>query len=460
MEKLGLKDAHRLLMQGARAFAQMEANGIPVDVPYLDRMIGETAVKIQEIEEELKQHEIYAAWKRHYGSNTNLGSGDQLGNVLFEIFKLPGGVKTATGKWKTDGDVLSKIDNPFVQRLMSRDTLERARSTNLIGLRNEAVGGRVRPHFNQNTVITFRSSASDPNSQNFPVRDKRLAKLVRRAFIPSDEDHLILEVDFSGAEVRVATCYHKDPTMIQYIEKNHDYHKDLAMQCYKLRADQVLKKVRNTAKGGFVFASFYGDWYIQICQNLWNAIDTDKLERSDGVGLRQHLREQGITKLGNLEREPVPGTFEDHIKKIYDDFWNVRFPVYSKWKNDWWAEYLKKGYYQTKTGFICQGVYEKNKAINYPIQGSSYHCLLWSLIQIQNWLVEKKLKTQMIGQIHDSLLFNVHRKEFQDVIEKCHQVMIHDIRRMWDWIIVPLEVEFEASDKNWYEKQPVKLLPV
>ena len=447
-------------MDGSRALAQVEANGMRVDVDYLDTMIEKTAVKIKEMEDRLKEQDIWKEWKKIYGPDASIGSRDQLGKVVFEAMGVKSNKKTSAGKYSTDEEALEQIDHPFLKSWCEVEKLRKARSTNLIGLRREQFGGILRPSYNLNTTITYRSSASDPNSQNLPIRDKRLARLVRTAFIPRSKDHILVEIDAKGAEVRVATCYHQDPTMIQYIRDNHDFHKDLAMQCYMLEADQVSGGARGTAKGGFVFASFYGDWYIQISKNLWNAIELDHLTRKDGTSLREHLNSKGLRELGlpeegSKERNPKPGSFGEHILNVYNDFWGRRFAVYSKWKEEWWQEYLRNGYYQTLTGFVCRGVFERNKAINYPIQGSSFHCLLWALIQINDWLQKNRMKSMIIGQIHDSIILDIHKDEHEEVLGKCHEVMMHDIRKAWPWIIVPLDVEVSASDENWYKKQTI-----
>ena len=459
MPKLTFQDSYDLMLQGTLAFAQIEQNGMRLDVGYLDRMIEEVGTEIKQKEEALKEDPIWKTWTKIYGSDSNLGSGEQLGRVIFDEMKIECKRRTATGKPATDEDSLESVDFPFVKKWVEVGKLKRTRTTNLVGLRNEQVDGFLHPHFNLNTANSYRSSASDPNSQNFPVRNPVLAKLVRTAFIPHEEGDVFLEIDFSGAEVRVAACYHKDPTMIDYIlDKSKDMHRDMAMQCFMLEKDQMVKNIRNTAKGGFVFAEFYGDWYIQVCQNLWNSIETEKLKTAQGVGLKDHLASKGIKSLGNLNpKVDSPGSFEEHIKEVEHDFWYNRFPVYTEWKNQLWAEYLKNGFYQMLTGFIVRAVLSRNQAINYGIQGASFHCLLWALIQIQKWLGRRKLKSKIIGQIHDSILLNVKRNEFDEVLYTCNRIMTKDIRETWDWLIVPMEVEAEASDRNWFEKKSVEI---
>ena len=458
---LGLQDARRLFLDGTRALAQVESNGMRIDVPYIHRMLDLTQEKCDEIEAGLKSDPIWATWKKVYGEGANLGSGPQLATVLFENMGINSKSRTATGRHKTDAGALEEIDLPFVQNYLKLKKLSDARVKNLQGILAEVVDGFLRPHFSLNTTISYRSSSSSPNAQNFPVRDPMLAKLVRRAFIPR-QGHAIVEIDLSGAEVRVSACYHKDPTMIDYIKRGHDYHKDLAKQCYMLSEDQVTKGARGSAKGGFVFASFYGDWFVQIAANLWNTIGHDNLKTKDGVPLYEHLRSKGITELGEMggegkNRRPTPGSFMEHISEIYDDFWGVRFPVYSRWKEDWWSRYLEKGFCQGLTGFLYRGIYERNKIINYPIQGSSFHCLLWSLIHLQDWLNDNKMKSLIIGQIHDSIILDVHLSELDDVLNKAYRILVQEIREIWPWIIVPLDAEAAVGYENWYSKQEVKL---
>lgn len=446
------------MMEGQQALSHVESNGMRIDTDYLNRMMVETADLLVKMEADLKQDEVWHTWKKIYGDKASIDSNDQLGKVVFEELGVPCVFRTPTGKPATTEEALEPVKFPFVQKFINRKKLFTARNTFLSGIYNEALpNGILHGIFSLNTVTTYRSSSQYPNMQNFPNRIPRTAKLIRRSFIPRSDDYVLVEFDLKGAEVCVSACYHKDPTMVDYILRGHDYHKDLAMQCYKLEKDQVTKMVRGTAKGGFVFASFYGDYYVNICQNLWNAIDQDNLKRSDGVDLKEHLKQNGITELGGLGRNPIPGTFEDHIKKVYDDFWNVRFPVYSQWKVDWFNEYLKRGWCRSLTGFTYQGINKRNEIINYPIQGSAFHALLWSLIQIDRWLVKYKMKSMIIGETHDSILMDVHKSELQDVLEYSTKVMRHDIRKIWEWITVPLDIEAVICHRNLYEKEDIKL---
>ena len=268
-----------------------------------------------------------------------------------------------------------------------------------------------------------------------------------------------MEVDYGALEVRIAACYHKDPTMMDYIRTGHDLHEDMAVECFLLPQDQVTKETRFQAKSSFVFAEFYGDYYISVAQALWEAFDRHKLTTSDGVTLKKHLRQHGIHELGdcNPDNAPRPNTFEQHIKDVEDRFWGDRFSIYAGWKRAWWDAYNDAGGFDMLTGFHVEGVYRRNQVINYPVQGAAFHCLLWSLIQLQRKLRRHRMRSVIIGQIHDSIVLDVHCDEFDDVIGWAKMITVDRLRKAWPWIIVPLEVDFEAAPPggSWYDKKEI-----
>lgn len=451
------RDAFRLVMEGSAALTDVESAGMRIDVGYLRNAIRLVGLDIRESEILLKQDSIYSEWRKAYGEKTDLCSRSQLGHVLFDRLRVPCVKHTKSGKYSTSEDDFSGVDIPFVATWLRWDKLKRLKTANLEGILKETVDGFLRSCFNLHLALTHRSSSDSPNFQSLPVRDSELAEIVRTAFIPRDGDFLLVEQDYSGIEVRVAACYHQDPTMVRYILDNHDMHLDMACECYLLDKDQVSKPIRGIAKGGFVFASFYGDWYQSICQILWRAVDVDKLTTKSGRSLRDHLTSKGITEIGDLDprKGPKPGTFEHHINEVCNRFWGERFPVYAKWKEDWWAEYIRNGWYGMKTGFVCKGVYKRNEVINAPIQGSAFHCLLRSLIVLNSELKAKRMRSRVIGQIHDSIVSDVHKDELQDFVAMSHEIMTKRILSYYPWIVVPLEIEVEASAENWYKKHKI-----
>ncbi len=456
-------EGYKLFHEGTLALSQVEHNGMRIDTKYLGRTIKKLDKKIAQLSNEMKEsaecRRVYKTWRKRYGVKTNLGSHEQLGRVLFDDLKIKGKGTTKSGRWKSDKDALEDIDLPFVKKYLEAEKLKKARSTYLGGILREVdSNGFLHPVFNLHTVATYRSSVSDPNTQNIPIRDTYVASLVRPCFISRWRNGQIGEADFSGVEVRVSACYNKDPQLLTYIkDKTTDMHRDMGMECYKLSKSQMTKEIRYCAKNRLVFPFFYGDWFFSCAQSLWDAIDRMKLKTAQGTPLKEYLRKKGITKLGNLDpdKEPLPRTFLYHIKQVEKRFWGERFKVYDKWKVDWWEAFLKKGYFDTYTGFRCGGLLDRKQVSNYPIQGSAFHCLLWCLIQIQKILKKRNLKSVIIGQIHDSVLFDIFPGESKIIYNICKTIMTVKLRKHWPWLIVPIEFEFEISPsgKSWHEKE-------
>ena len=218
-------------------------------------------------------------------------------------------------------------------------------------------------------------------------------------------------------------------------------HRDVAKEIFKL--DEVSKYQRYQAKNGFVFPQFYGSYYRECAKNIWEGMDEETFF---------HLRKQGL----DTYRQ-----FENHVCDVEYRFWNERFKVYNQWKEDSWKEYQQKGYIDSLTGFRYRGVFRKNEVLNYPIQGTAFHCLLWSLIELQHHLNEAKYITKIIGQIHDSIIFDVDPEEWKEggLSVAIRDIMCTSVRKHWPWIIVPLDIEVEASeiDGNWYEKKVIEI---
>lgn len=465
---------YKLLHEGCIALSQVEANGIRIDTKYLHKAIAQTEHKIEEITYQMERNKVFKIWRRELGTKTNMGSREQLGRILFSVMDYPCPSYTKTGRPKADETALSTVDLVFVKDFLKLEKLKKANGTYLKGILRETVDGYLHPFFNLNIARTFRSSSADPNFQNIPVRDPKIAKLVRRAFI-ARKNHQIIEVDYSGAEICNAACYHKDPRMIKYIKTGPGrLHTDMAMQIYKLSKKELTPKdkhskkeikragdIRYCGKNMYVFPQFYGDYYIHCAKNLWEAIGQMNLRRRDGYDLYSHLETEGIYELGDCdpEKSPRDGTFEKHLQEIEEDFWDRRFRVYGQWKKDWYYTYLKKGYFDTLTGFRIEGLYSRNEVINYPVQGSAFHWLLWSLIRIQKLLKKYRMRSLIVGQIHDSIVGDVHRKERKDYLEIVKQVMTIDICKHWKWIIVPLNIEAAVAPVggSWYEKEEVKI---
>ena len=370
------KEAYQLLHEGSIALAQVEHNGIRVDTNYLDQTMRRMDHRIDRIKSRMDSSEVASIWRNHYKGRTNLGSNVQLGYVLFEKMGFDCPELTATKRFKTDEKTLGTVNHPFVKDYLKVRKLEKSRNTFLEGIKREVVDGFIHPVFNLHIVKTFRSSSDSPNFQNIPIRDPAVAKLIRQAFIARPGCRLV-ELDYSGIEVSIAACYHKDPRMLEYLEdETKDMHRDMAMECFKLPPEEMetdgsfedskrIKAIRHAGKNGFVFPQFYGDWFVDCARHLWNTIDDTNLHFRDGTSIFTHLEDHGITSLGDIDGgKPTAHSFLAHIQKVEKDFWENRFRVYNKWRRSWVKRYMERGWMLTKTGFICQGHLKRNEIIN------------------------------------------------------------------------------------------------
>jgi hypothetical protein len=161
----------------------------------------------------------------------------------------------------------------------------------------------------------------------------------------------------------------------------------------------------------------------------------------------------GITELGD-EQSCQRGSFMAHVRAVEADFWGKRFKVYGQWRKDWVRSYERSGELRMLTGFICRGLKKKTEIINYAVQGSAFHCLLWALIRIVLFEIKKRcrLKSLIVGQIHDSLVGDVCRNEIESFKEMVTEVLTELLPNEWKWIIVPLVVEIAVYSKSWAEK--------
>ena len=440
-------DPYQLLHEGTRAFAAIEAAGIRIDRDYLARTEADIGTRIAEIEDRLRATEVWAAWARRFGSGANLRSTTQLGAVLFEELELPVVKRTATGRPAVGEEDLLTLDHPFVADYLRMRKFEKLRGTYLRGIaRHVTADGYLHPSFNLNIAHTYRSTCDSPNFQNIPIREKEYAAWIRRAFVPRP-GNVLVEIDYSQIEVRIAACYHRDPTMLRYIATDYDMHHDMATECFRLDPAEVTSDIRAIAKGSFVFAEFYGDYYVKVAKNLQRRIAIEKPRTASGTTLGKHLRRTGLDD---------PARFEAHVHDVESRFWDVRFPVYRDWRVAFWRTYLKRGWFDYLTGFRIRGVYTRNEVVSYPIQGSAFHCLLWAVPRVVRWVRLRSPRSYVVGQIHDSIVADVHKPDVPDFVAAAVRIMTVDLPRAWPWIVTPLKANAEVSETNWWEKQKYK----
>jgi DNA polymerase-1 len=439
-------------MDGAHVLGKMQRNGLCVDVDYCQHWDRQLEKQINRLKERMDTYPEMKLWKRTYGSKFKISSNPQLTDILFNKLKLDPPKFTDSGKPSADDETLALIDLPLARDLSEVRKLEKVKTTYFESFLRETVDGIMHPFFSLNFVRTFRSSSANPNFQNFPNRNEEQAKLVRRAIRPR-KGRRLLGADYSKLEVHAASWYHKDPTMLEYLnDEDKDMHRDMAAEIYLLDVDDVSGRARYAAKNGFVFPEFYGSYWRSCAHTLWKYIDELKLKtEKEGIPLKEHLRRKGIKTYEQ---------FEKHVERVEDNFWNRRFRDYTQWKEDLVDFYYKHGYVDQLSGFRCYGPIAKNKIINYPVQGVAFHCLLWSAVQIQKILEQERMQTLLVGQIHDELVADVVPEEMDDFLCIMNDVMCSKIKHHWPWIITPLSIEVKATevDGNWYEKKKVKIV--
>lgn len=435
--------AYKLFHEGTLAFADMEQNGIRVDLQYCKTQKKEIEHQIKELEHELDKTEELKIWRKRYKEDFNLDSNDQLKKILFTDLKITPPALTEKGNPSVNKDNLNLIDSPIVAPIIQLRQLKKVSNTYLKNIIDGTINGYIHPSFNLNTVQTYRSSSDKPNFQNIPIRDPVMGKIIRQSFIPR-EGGMIGGFDYAGIELSMAGCNSKDPLLIKNF---NTIHKTQAAKCYALKESQVTKDVRYCGKNKFVFPELYGSWYEPCSISLMGAIKEMDLKTVDGISLRRHLIKQGLED---------GDAFQDHIERVEQAFWNT-YHVHKKWQEKWIADYYFKGFIETLTGFRCKGIMSKNQLLNYANQGIAFHCLLWSIIKMNKWLKKYKMKSKLIWNIHDDMGMDINIKEQDDVFQMAKQIMCTDIKKAWKWIITPLEIEAEFSEINWYEKKEVEI---
>lgn len=460
-------EAMKLWRDGAMALSRIEHVGIKVDETYLDAKIEECKHRVRDGTNQLREHKHYRLIKKRFGDKANVGSRPQLAWLVFDELGHTSTSTTDKGKVSADEAAFDGINEPYVKLYLEVERLKKAVSTYLLGIKRETVNGRVHPSYNLNTAATYRSSADHPNIQNQPARIPWLTEMIRRSYIPSHPDWVISEIDFSQLEVRIACTYHGDPAMQKYIRDTTTcMHRDSAKQLFLVDQwdDKAYKKtLRDSAKNQFVFPEFYGSVYFQCAPQIWNRMVRQEFKHTDGRLMQDYLKTKGISELGNCDPEHLKkhgtekGTFVHHLKMIEKDLWEKRFPVYAAWKKTWYNEYLKNGGFMMKTGFAVNQILGRNDVINYPVQGSAFHCLMWCMIKVVQWLERSGLKTRVVAEIHDCMVLDGPAHELPTVMLKLREIMTVDLLKAWRWINIPLEVEAEASPAgaSWFEKKGI-----
>ena len=390
---------------------RMEHEGVNVDTEFLNNYSNELITESAEIEKQIYEHA---------GLKFNIASPRQLGEVLFNHLKLdPKAKKTKTGQYKTDEATLQKLaDLHALPKLI----LEYRHNQKLNSTYVEAIPklvnpntGRVHTSFAQAVAATGRLSSNNPNLQNIPIRTDK-GRQIRKAFIPRDEDHILVAADYSQIELRIVASMSGDEAMTDAFVQGMDIHTATAAKVYGVEPADVTKDQRYKAKS-VNFGLIYGQGASGLSQNL-------KIKRREAQDLIDAYFEQfsGIKKY----MDDTIGYCRDHgyVKTILGRKRRIR-DINSQ--------------NRTVVGFA-----ERN-AINAPIQGSAADMIKLAMINIDAAMRLQGFKSKMILQVHDELLFDVHRDELDRLKMLIKPLMEHAMP-----LNVPTVVEVGQGD-NWLE---------
>ena len=389
---------------------QMEIYGVALDGEFLRNLNEQLSEQISVLEKE-----IYDS----VGHRFNINSTKQLGDILFGELKLPSGKKTKTG-FSVSADVIEGLrgQHPIVDYLLEYRQLAKLKSTYVDGLlaQMDQTTGRVHTSFSQTTASSGRLSSSNPNLQNIPVRTE-VGRQIRRAFI-ADPSYVLLTADYSQFELRILAHITHEPRLVDAFTNDEDIHTITAASLFEVPVSEVTKDQRRLAKT-VVYAILYGQ---------------------SAFGLAQ------ITGMSNMQAS-------DFIKRYHETFPHIKEYVDSTLN-----QARKQGYVNTLFGrkrFFpdMHGLSHNERqalereAINMPIQGGNADLIKIAMIRIQHAIEEMHLKTRMILQVHDELVFEVPVEELKRV-KNLVKSMMEDVVKL----DVPIKVEMKVG-KNWYEAE-------
>ncbi len=385
----------------------MERNGIRAEGEALKIYGSQLGARITELEREIYDEA---------GETFNINSPKQLGAVLFETLKIPGGKKTKTG-YSTAANVLEKLapDYPIINRILEYRQYTKLKSTYADGLVTYiSEDGRIHGKFNQTITATGRISSTEPNLQNIPVR-MELGRLIRKVFVP-EEGYIFLDADYSQIELRILAHCSGDQRLIEAYKEQSDIHRITASQVFHVPFEEVTELQRRNAKA-VNFGIVYG---------------------ISSFGLSEDL------SIGRKE-----------AAKYIEDYFHT-YPGIKLFLDDTVKHAKKMGYVVTLFGRrrpvpelassnFMQRSFGERVAMNAPIQGTAADIIKIAMVGVNRRLKEKKLKSKLVLQVHDELLIEVYKPELPVVQTILQEEMEHAAE-----LDVPLEIDMHTGE-NWYE---------
>ncbi len=393
-----------------QVLADMEIEGIRLDVPFLADLSKELEIKLAHLEEKIHQDA---------GEEFNLNSPKQLGEILFDKLKLdPKAKKTKTGQYATGEEILSKMrhKHAIIDDILIYRQLQKLKSTYVDALPEQvnAATERIHTTFAQTVAATGRLSSLNPNLQNIPIRSEEGQK-IRKAFIARDENHVLLAADYSQIELRLIAEMSKDPAMVQSFKQGEDIHRATAANVFNVPIEEVTREQRSHAKT-VNFGIIYG-------VSAFGLSEQTGLSRAESKALIDAYYETYPTLKAYMDGQIALAREQGFVETLMGR-----------------RRYLKD---INSRNAVVRGHAERN-AVNAPIQGTAADIVKVAMIRIQKEL-KQNFQTKMLLQVHDELIFDVPKDEIQAVSNMIKTTM--EAAMQMD---VPLVVEIGQGD-NWLE---------
>jgi DNA polymerase-1 len=394
--------------------AAMELAGVAVDVPYLHELSRELYKRLTELE---------AAIFREVGHEFNVNSTRQLAEVLYDELRLPRSKKTSTGQGSTGAEVLEvlRTAHPSVELILEHRQLQKLKSTyvDALPLLVHPDTGRVHTYFNQTVAATGRLSSSEPNLQNIPIRTE-LGRRVRRAFIPGRPGCKLISADYSQIELRILAHETQDPRLLEAFREGQDIHAATAAEVMGVEPDQVTPNMRRFAK-----IVNFGVLY-------------------------------GMSEFGLASRTELPSAeAASFIQRYFERFGTVKEyqdRIVSEARRTGYAEtLLKRRRYLPELRSAVYAVRQAatRMAINHPIQGAAADVMKIAMIRLHDFIRQRKLKTRMILQVHDELVFEAPEAEIATFKDDLRRIIMGAME-----LSLPLEVDLKVGP-NWDDMTPL-----
>ncbi|NQY31171.1 MAG: DNA polymerase I, partial [Flavobacteriaceae bacterium] len=388
----------------------MELEGINLDVNFLESLSDDLSKDIKELETA-----IYKTADKEF----NLASPRQLGIVLFEDLKLiDKPKKTKTGQYSTSEDVLSKLDEyQIIQDILAWRSLIKLQNTYVDALPTQvnAVTNRIHTDYNQAVAATGRLSSNNPNLQNIPIRTER-GRQVRKAFVPRDENHILVAADYSQIELRIIAALSEDENMIESFVNGEDFHASTAAKVFDIPLEEVTREQRSNAKA-VNFGIIYGQGAFTLAQQ-------QKISRKEAKELIDNYYKTYPKLKAYMASQVDFARDNGYVETISQR-----------------RRYLKN--INSQNG-IVRAADERN-AVNAPVQGSAADIIKIAMINIHDILNKENYQSKMLLQVHDELVFDVIKNE-EDKLKNMVKSEMENAFKM----LVPLDVEVGQGD-NWLQ---------